>query len=302
MTDLKLTLENVRSFAGRHEFTIRPLTILVGENSTGKTTLLAALSAVSDLSTFPTHPRLNHAPYHLGSFDTVVTRRNGRISGSAAFSLGVEWTGPRGSEPMGVMAVYRGQQGQVQLAQIELTMDDLRLEVNFPSPADEAKGTATFHTASGSHPLRLLVRDNDFQPEGIGAVFTPLELGIAFGRMSREDALEPWHGDFRRPYGRFLRTAPDRALSIAPIRTRPRRAYDQFSDEFDPEGEHVPYVLLRRLAGVTADGSADVLRNALEQFGREAGLFHVVKAKQFGGTGGPVPTADFRRTDVPQSD
>jgi predicted ATPase len=45
MKDLTLIIENVRTFRGRHEIPIRPLTILTGENSSGKTTLLAMFSA-----------------------------------------------------------------------------------------------------------------------------------------------------------------------------------------------------------------------------------------------------------------
>ena len=37
-----LILEDFRCFAGRNEVPIRPLTLLVGENSTGKTSFLAA--------------------------------------------------------------------------------------------------------------------------------------------------------------------------------------------------------------------------------------------------------------------
>jgi AAA15 family ATPase/GTPase len=41
---VQLILENVRSFCGRHVIPTKPLTILVGENSSGKTTFLAMLA------------------------------------------------------------------------------------------------------------------------------------------------------------------------------------------------------------------------------------------------------------------
>ena len=44
-----LILEDFRCFSGRHEVPIRPLTLLVGENSTGKTSFLAAVRAAHDL-------------------------------------------------------------------------------------------------------------------------------------------------------------------------------------------------------------------------------------------------------------
>jgi len=42
---VKLILENIRTFSGFHEIPIRPLTLLTGENSTGKSTFLGMLSA-----------------------------------------------------------------------------------------------------------------------------------------------------------------------------------------------------------------------------------------------------------------
>jgi hypothetical protein len=56
---MELILENVRCFAGEHTVRIRPLTILVGENSSGKSTFLAALSAVCDPVGFPMQPSFN---------------------------------------------------------------------------------------------------------------------------------------------------------------------------------------------------------------------------------------------------
>ena len=42
----KLIIEDVRCFAGRQEFDIRPLTFLVGENSTGKSTILGCFDTL----------------------------------------------------------------------------------------------------------------------------------------------------------------------------------------------------------------------------------------------------------------
>ena len=46
MSIQKLIIEDVRCFAGRQEFNIRPLTFLVGENSTGKSTVLGCFDAL----------------------------------------------------------------------------------------------------------------------------------------------------------------------------------------------------------------------------------------------------------------
>src|SRR5713226_8928380 len=84
---VELLIENVRCFAGRHVIPIRPLTVLVGENSSGKSTLLAALSIMCN-SGFPLHPDFNQSPYSLGSFQTIATREGAKNGGAPMFLLG----------------------------------------------------------------------------------------------------------------------------------------------------------------------------------------------------------------------
>lgn len=81
----QFTMEEVRCFADRQRFEIRPLTFLVGENSTGKTTALACLQV---LANFLKTDRLdfNVAPYSMGIFRDIV-RRSKRPEKS--FSLGL---------------------------------------------------------------------------------------------------------------------------------------------------------------------------------------------------------------------
>ncbi len=79
--EMKLIVDNVRCFTGSNEIPIRPLTVLVGENSSGKSTVLAILAAIFGPAGFPIRPRFNEPPYNLGGFETIVSRkreRNGR--------------------------------------------------------------------------------------------------------------------------------------------------------------------------------------------------------------------------------
>ena len=48
MTLDSFCLEDVRCFAGAQDVRVRPLTFLVGENSTGKSTILGCMQAVAD--------------------------------------------------------------------------------------------------------------------------------------------------------------------------------------------------------------------------------------------------------------
>ena len=48
MSITQFTMEEVRCFSERQTLEIRPLTFLVGENSTGKTTALACFHVLAD--------------------------------------------------------------------------------------------------------------------------------------------------------------------------------------------------------------------------------------------------------------
>jgi hypothetical protein len=67
---------------------------------------------------------------------------------------------------------------------------------------------------------------------------------------------------------------------LAPIRTKPKRTYDGYGSSFSPEGEHTPYLLRKKLS--TGSTRAEPFRVALEEFGKESGLFTSVDIHKFG--------------------
>ena len=84
MSITQFTMEEVRCFAERQEFEIRPLTFLVGENSTGKTTALACFQVLANYLC-EREIDFNSDPYSMGTFRDIV--RNSRKK-EKAFTLG----------------------------------------------------------------------------------------------------------------------------------------------------------------------------------------------------------------------
>lgn len=66
---------------------------------------------------------------------------------------------------------------------------------------------------------------------------------------------------------------------IAPIRTKPRRTYDEVRSEYSPEGEHTPYVMKKIL---DSGSKAKRFQVFMERFGKESGLFKEVNVHRFG--------------------
>ena len=78
-----LTLENVRCFADAQTGQIRRVTLLVGENSTGKSTFLGCYRAFSRLASFVELDDRNYfddASFQLGTFSTIVRQDTGKFT------------------------------------------------------------------------------------------------------------------------------------------------------------------------------------------------------------------------------
>ena len=272
---MKIFLENVRSFAGAHEIPTKPLTIIVGENSSGKTTFLSMLSAMfSPESQFPSRPAFNEPPYDLGSYDTIATFKGGKYGRARRFSLGYE--DPEKDEHF--TASYVSRVGQPTLSQIRLsrswgnlslTFEGTKTAIDVNIPASENEPAIEIHSERDTVLPFVNMRSFGF---------------LIFELMSRDPSLR------ERP----VQEMPSRlvhfcdlrsrqtSLSVAPVRTKPRRTYDPISDEYQPEGEHIPILLSRFLAPGGTARQRDALHSALDEFGRESGLFTSVKVKKLG--------------------
>ena len=66
---------------------------------------------------------------------------------------------------------------------------------------------------------------------------------------------------------------------IVPIRTKPRRTYDEIRLEFSPEGEHTPYIVKKIL---DSGEKAKLFQSFMARFGKESGLFKEVNVHRFG--------------------
>ena len=119
---MRLIVENFRSFAGRHTVDLKPLTLLVGENSSGKLTLLAVLAALSDKTVFPGKLSLNTEPHDLGTYRTVATYKAGKWGRSKSFSIGFS----RDREKAEVLATYKEAKGDVVLSRLKLETSRFR--------------------------------------------------------------------------------------------------------------------------------------------------------------------------------
>ena len=88
-----VTLENYRCFRRPQTARLAPLTLLVGENSTGKTSFLALVRALWDVAFQDSVPDFRAEPYDMGAFADVVHSRGGRSGRPDSFDAGFVFDG-----------------------------------------------------------------------------------------------------------------------------------------------------------------------------------------------------------------
>ena len=304
-----ITIENFRAFGSKQQTCrLAPLTLLVGENSTGKTSFMALIRALWDVAYGESIPNFLEVPYDLGSFDNIVHNSgnsDGRVQHFAA-----SFTVPGGfrtyarqrfDENEGVTFSVRfedrdglpiptqrrienrdswihAKESDEQLEEvIEYALNGVHnpTVANFPFPADERDLTS----------FRMM----------------PMFLGRRFDEPTdRVDALRNLVRPFRsarQPRGR----GEKRPYASAPIRSRPERTYNPGFPMRDPEGEHVP-TYLRQLA-LRGGEEWDALYAQLVKFGQDAGLFEDMDVKLSEGLGSNAFELRVRTrgtsTDVP---
>jgi len=301
----ELTVSDFRCFREEQRASLAPLTLLVGENSTGKTSFLALVRALWDANLGNIVPNFKEPPYDLGSFDEIVHQREGREGGAtefeAGFSLGGRGRHPRASR-FRVKFRRDGYAPFPSVRKIENQGSGAWAEMTISTSGEVS---TSFGTAKGQWKLKNRDRRSPkWGPSGTHWDTEQRQLPLVGywlrGRLPRSETPEqyvlglgattshPTKEDLKavlglQPY--FVSRLP-RPFSGAPVRFRPHRTYDPSHSFRDAEGEYIP-MFLARVA--RRDAKAwNSLKQRLELFGREAGLFDKIEIKTLGETaGGP---------------
>jgi len=279
---MELILENVRCFCGEHKFPIHPLTFLVGENSSGKTTALAMLSSALKMEAFKPRPSFNEPPYDMGSFDTIATSRVRKGGRSKSFAVGFsEEDEGRNESPkfLKILGTFVEKSGQPSLKSLSFETKEGKACVKL-----EEKKISTdlsFSNGGGRNKYSFSFEKEEFFDIGrdwLAMLLFNLEQKL---RTQKEISRARFLDVFYRGWYFRARDIRRQPVSFAPVRTKPKRTYDQIKDEFSPEGGDVPLVLARVFETGT-DAQRLTLLNSLKEFGKESGLYKNLRVKRLG--------------------
>ena len=292
----RIWLENYRCFRERQEARLAPLTLLVGDNSTGKTSFLAMIRALSDVAYQYRVPNFKVEPYDLGSFDEIAHFRGGRGGRATSFASGFQFTSrvrPSDEAPISV----------------ENQADNWNVEFAKRGTAPLPVGRRLSNKA-GDVWIEHEQHD-DMSKVRFGTPRREWDVDVWAETLERGQLLPPstlWHLSDQSVADRDHRAVRDLIRSAgvwprsqalyagAPVRSKPHRTYDPAHIARDPEGDYVPMFLANQyFEGKKQWGD---LVAALQVFGKEAGLFDEITVKPLGKRSGPFQL-QIRRFDGP---
>ena len=301
----EITLKNYRCFREEQTARLAPLTLLVGENSTGKTSLLAMIRALWDVAYLHRVPDFKEDPYDLGSFDEISHYRGGRGGRADTFEAGFNSTrrtknrtGATKKDGSYNFTVTFGKNGTVPFPVRRRLSDQYAWTEESSSQRDQSwQLSFGCRTSNGAWQKRLpvdrrsLVDDHD-------KILSPFILSRRLLRTIEDPDgdLEstvikgsklPDRKDWElidqlllsfRPFGfAGFRQLP---YASAPVRSKPRRTYDPARPVRDPEGDYMPMYLAN--LHFQNKRKWESLRRTLVEFGQTAGLFDDISVNPLG--------------------
>ena len=290
----EIRLKNFRCFREPQRARLAPLTLLVGENSTGKTSFLALIRALWDVA-HRRAPSFKEAPYDLGSFDEIAHYWKGRPGRTTGFEAGFDGALPPQGAPAGATDLRRysfdvvfSRSGTVPVpAKWKLRSDDAWIEQRVENGSSRR---IHFGTTNGSWRREMPPSLPEGLPSEIEQVVSLTWYMLAAHRSSDISPLndsppmtEKDDEQLRKLAVLPIVSVAHRPFANAPVRSKPLRTYDPSDPSSEPEGANVPMYL--STAFFDDKKGWDGLKKALEEFGHDAGLFDEISVKPLGKRG-----------------
>lgn len=299
----KVRIKNFRCFGDSQEAVLAPLTLLVGDNSTGKTSFMGVIRVLWDMLYRQRVPDFKEAPYDLGSFASLVHDSMTGDDSATTFELGLEYSSAppqdSGASAIGFNVEF-GKNGTAPVpVRFRLFNAQEGVWIDHKLSADSS-WELSFGTPRGSWTLRRevsvrMVHDRvwpfvvlmdlhlrrpdlaDDEKRESRTVFDSMQDGPDQPNDEDRQLVNQLCNSQLHP--RYF----DRMLyASAPVRSQPRRTYDPTRLTHEPGGDDIPTYLASLASQKQSEWTR--LKTALGQFGVESGLFDEIAIRSFGDT------------------
>ena len=296
----EISLNNFRGFHQQPFVPVRPITLLIGENSAGKSSFLAALKYLCDFVSPRDVPNFNSDPFQLGTFDQISHFRGGRGGRAREFGLSLKETVTiqksrisdiKGKFDTRIDIIFSSVESHASISLVKITANSESLT------ATTSAGGIVIEYTNAENKKTLIEDTKLIQPLAKAelARHWPLMLqSILFRALSVElrDGKERLPEEINDAVFRLAEIAEAigrqttvRNEATSAIRTKPQRTYTPGTEKEDGEGSHVPYEIAKLYRSRAKNKSGwEELKKSIERFGHTSEMFKELSVKSFGQT------------------
>ena len=281
---------------------IRPITLLVGENSAGKTSFLAGLRFVLESLSRQSRNPFNRDPYFLGGFDQIAHYKGGRGGRAKSFCMSIyvpsspngRGRSPNAADEVAHRFSFAKGAPQPELQSYRFSTDETETELSLEASTPEltvirhGDSKTAVNIPLGRMPPASLLREN---VSYISILMDELSFRLEgrprrelAGREQKELALARVAPEIFRTVSAAFRNSSrilsQEVFASAPVRTQPLRTYTPSELLASSEGSHVPLELSRAKARDPERWAT--IRQGLISFGQNSGLFSDIDIRQLG--------------------
>ena len=295
----EITLKNYRCFREEQVARMAPLTLLVGENSTGKTSFLAMLRILWDIAAGMRAADFKEPPYDLGSFEEIAYHRYGQSEQPETFEAGLSLYAQPGREAQGIpfdkayhQSITFGKSGTVPFAiRKYFSYGDIAIDMKiqeqegmiyvqthhgkwegiFPLPSDREPQLVPHYDVTNA---LNLYRSDDRNLKPVSGTSARMQPDLT--EINQEFLMPISFYFIANPL--FWKEADYRPFASAPVRSKPHRTYDPARIVPDAEGDYVP-MYLADVFFRQSKSRWETLKHKIEEFGKDSGMFDEITIK-----------------------
>jgi len=271
----------IKNFKGFKEelIELKDVNFLVGENSTGKTSLLKLINVLHQSGFWTNNEGFNNNEVELGYFDEIKNQH----SKDTFFKIALEYEDyknnhfKKGKYSEKIMMMFNNNLGNPYLTKVKynnrhhytLYLQGNRNHFNYDIYLDKnnpfQKWVKLLNTASSKFSFKKNYMS-----------FTQL-----FGAVS----LLQFHENYKTKKSFKTGFSTFRYKWLAPIRAKAKRTYESFNTVYSPEGDHIPVMIKNLVNGNKDTKEEKIAIAALEKFGKASNLFDKIEVENLGQNG-----------------
>jgi len=279
-------VDNFRGF-GDTFIPIKDVNFLVGENSTGKTSILSLINVLFSPD-FWFEQRFNSGEIKLGNFRDIVSIAS---SNKKYFKIGIVNCGdkvsPNNLETINAFLLkFVEEDGLPVISRYSYVRKQDEVKIAFSKKLIRYKIAKITYSNNICKDV-LSTFKKWASEEDVQRGFTTIKERIPFGPRgflsyvpNLIDSQVPGEDTRKSEFSVRLPNFP-RLAWIGPIRSKPRRTHDELKPDFTPEGDQTPY-LIKRILGNQNQKIRESFLRFIENFGAKSGLFSSISIKEFG--------------------